>query len=53
MQLAHGLSHLLQQSQHVLGLGVGLRKHRNTGLLQDLSARQVSRFLRKVRIANP
>ena len=37
-------SSALQQLEHLLGQGVGLRHHRVAGLLQDLRAAQVRSF---------
>src|ERR1700722_18711047 len=43
---------LLQQLENQLGLLVGLRQHRNTGLFQHLSLSQVRRFRGKVGVLN-
>src|SRR5690606_40940505 len=42
-----------QELEHVLGGLVGLGQHRGTGLLQDLVARELRRFLGEVRVLDP
>lgn len=44
---------LAQQREHALWELIRLRHHGSAGLLQDLRARQVGSFQRKVRILNP
>lgn len=44
---------LTQQREHALWELIRLRHHGGACLLQDLGARQVGRFQRKVRILNP
>nr|GEU28498.1 hypothetical protein [Tanacetum cinerariifolium] len=52
-ELTHPKGLATQQRQHAVRQRVGLGQHRGTCLLQDLAARQVGRFLRKVGILNP
>ena len=49
-ECARGPQRLLQQRQHALRNLVGLGHHGRAGLLQDLGARQVGSFRRKIRI---
>ncbi len=47
-----GLLSALEQLKYRLGKLVGLRHHGRASLLQDLRARQVGRFHRKVSVLN-
>ena len=48
-----GKTGLLEQREHVLRQGVGLREHRDTSLLQNLVARQRGSFGGEVSVQNP
>lgn len=43
----------LEELEHLLWQCVGLRQHGRAGLLEDLGAREIGGFLRKVRIDDP